>query len=300
MLESELYERTVQRRISISGIGLFTGQDVDLTFCPAPPGTGIVFRRIDLPLSLDIPAALQAVTPSPRCTKLTTEHASVQMVEHVLSAVFALGIDNVLIEVAGPEIPCGDGSSLLFVRALEQAGIALQSSRKKVLKVQTPVYWSDGDVHLVALPSDEFRISFTLHYPQSKLIGSQFYSFVVNEAQYKQEIAPCRTFSLYEEIAPFIAKGLLKGGGLDNALVIKEDRVMNPEGARFSDEMVRHKVLDLIGDLALIGSPIVGHIIALRSGHASHVAFAKQLVLACSAREESLEVFSNSYVLENC
>ncbi len=300
MLESKLYERTVQRRIAISGIGLFTGQEVHLTFSPAAPGTGILFRRMDLPHCPEIPAVLSKVISSPRCTTLATEHASIQMVEHVLSAVYALGVDNLLIEVAGPEIPSGDGSSLLFVHALEQAGIVEQSSQRKGLKIQAPISWSEGSVHLVALPADEFRVSFTLHYPQSKLIGSQFYSFVVNEKQYKEEIAPCRTFSLYEEIAPFIAKGLLKGGGLDNALVIKEDRVMNPEGARFPDEMVRHKVLDLIGDLALIGSPIAGHVIALRSGHASHIAFAKQLVLAGSQREESLEVFSHSYVLENC
>jgi UDP-3-O-[3-hydroxymyristoyl] N-acetylglucosamine deacetylase len=300
LLESEFYEKTIQHRISVAGVGLFTGQQAHLTFCPAPPRTGIVFRRMDLPGQPEIPAALHAVVPSPRCTKLATEFASIQMVEHVLSAVFALGVNNLLIEVAGPEIPAGDGSSLLFVQALDRAEIVAQPTKRKPLKIQTPVYWSEGDVHLVALPADEFRVSYTLHYPQSKLIGSQFYSFAVDSALYRKEIAPCRTFSLYEEIAPFIAKGLLKGGGLDNALVIKEDQIMNPEGARFFDEMARHKVLDLIGDLALIGSPLLTHIIALRSGHVSHAAFGKQILLARAAKEECLEVFSNPYVLENC
>lgn len=300
MLEPGLYEKTIERKVSIAGIGLFTGQQVHVDLCPAPPGTGIVFRRMDIAGRPEIPAVLQSVVPSPRCTKLALDGASVQMVEHLLSAVFALGISNLWIEVLGPEIPAGDGSSLFFVEALEKAGIVSQSKERKVLKIQKPVYWSEGNVHLVALPADEFRVSYTLHYPQSRLIGSQFYSFAVESSCYKREIAPCRTFSLYEEIAPFIAKGLLKGGGLDNALVIKEDTVMNPEGARFPDEMVRHKLLDLIGDLALIGVSLSAHVIALRSGHASHAAFAGRIVSDSLAREECPEVFSNPYVLENC
>lgn len=300
MLEPGLNEKTIERKVSLEGVGLFTGQQVQVTLCPAEPGTGIIFRRMDMAGQPEIPASLQVVVPSPRCTKLDCDGAGVQMVEHLLSAVFALGISNLWIEVLGPEIPAGDGSSLFFVEALEEAGIVSQAREQRALKIQTPVYWSDGDVHLVALPAEGLRVSYTLHYPQSQLIGSQFYSFVVEPSRYKREIAPCRTFSLYEEIAPFIAKGLLKGGGLDNALVIKEDRIMNPEGARFPDEMVRHKLLDLIGDLALIGMPLSAHVIALRSGHASHVAFAKQMMAACLPREECLEVFSNPYVLENC
>lgn len=222
------------------------------------------------------------------------------MVEHVLSAVLGLAIDNLAIELEGPEVPAGDGSSLVFVQALEEAETLVQPTKRRYLKIGTPVYWSEGSVHLVALPADELRISYTLHYPQSKLIGSQFYSFSLQSERYKSEIAPCRTFSLYEEIAPFIASGHLKGGGLENALVIKEDRIMNPEGAKFPDEMVRHKVLDLLGDLGLIGAPILGHIIAIRSGHSSHVSFGKRLMSACLEKEEKFEEFSNPYALENC
>ncbi len=296
----DLYEKTIHRKVSVSGIGLFTGAPARLTFCPAPARAGIVFKRTDLPDAPEIPASLEAVVSCLRCTKLAREDASVQMVEHVLSAVHGLAIDNLVIEIEGPEVPAGDGSSLAFVQALEKAESLVQPVKRRYLKIETPLYWSEDSVHLVVLPAEEFRISYTLHYPQSKLIGSQFYSFSLESEVYKKEIAPCRTFSLYEEIAPFIASGHLKGGGLENALVIKEDRVVNPEGARFPDEMVRHKVLDLLGDLALLGAPILGHIIAIRSGHASHVAFGKRILSAFLEKEELCEVFSNSYVLENC
>jgi UDP-3-O-[3-hydroxymyristoyl] N-acetylglucosamine deacetylase len=297
--EPEIFEKTFQKAVSVSGVGLFTGEKVSLTFLPADTGSGIVFQRVDLPGAPEIPAVLSSVREWPRCTKLETEGASVQMVEHLLSALSAYGIDNLRIEMKGPEIPAGDGSALLFVRAIEEAGVLTQLAKRQYIKIQDPIYWSEGDVHLIGLPADAFCISYTLHYPQSKIIGSQFYSFICNAERYKQEIAPCRTFSLYEEIAPFIEKGFLKGGGLENALVVKNDLILNPEGARFPNEMVRHKVLDLIGDLALTGFPILGHIIAVRSGHSSNLAFARKLASASQAREEYFETFANSYVLEN-
>ena len=292
----DIYEKTLSSRVSLSGSGLFTGEKVKLTLCPAPEKTGIVFQRMDLPGKPEIPALLDSVVEWPRCTKLGANQTTVQMVEHLLSALSAYGIDNLRIEIMGPEIPAGDGSSLLFVEAIEEAGIQIQNAKRQFLKVETPIYYSSGHTTLIALPSDEYRISYTLHYPQSSLIGSQFYPFLVGTEQYKQEIAPCRTFSLYEEIAPFIEKGLLKGGGLENALVIRGDQIMNPEGARFPDEMVRHKVLDLMGDLSLIGSPILGHVIAIRSGHSHNLAFAKKIESACQGRKEC---FENSYVLES-
>ncbi len=263
-----------------------------MTLCPAPIDTGIVFQRTDLPGQPTIPARLESVQEWPRCTKLASGSATVQMVEHLLSALAAFGIDNLRIELAGPEIPSGDGSSLLFVRAIEEGEIEIQDRMKRLLTIDRPVFWSDKEVHLVALPSPEFRISYTLHYPQSKIIGSQYYTFLLDSDLYKQEIAPCRTFSLYEEIAPFIEKGLLRGGGLSNALVIQNDQIMNVEGARFPDEMVRHKVLDLLGDLSLIGASLQAHIIAIRSGHSSNLAFAKTIAQMGTSEEE---VASNPY-----
>lgn len=270
-------QKTIQNEVVASGIGLFTGEKVSLKILPAPPNTGIIFQRVDLPGKPEIPARLSFVREAPRCTRLATDKASIHMVEHLLSALGAMGIDNARIEVQGPEILAADGSAKLFVDLLETARIEVQKAPRKLLKIPKPIYWSEGEVHLIALPADEFRISYTMHYPQSPLLRSQFYTVSLSPKRFKEEIAPCRTFSLYEEILPFIEKGMLKGGGLENALVIKGEQIMNPEGARFPDEMVRHKILDLIGDLSLVGIPILGHIISVRSGHSSNIAFAKMI-----------------------
>jgi UDP-3-O-[3-hydroxymyristoyl] N-acetylglucosamine deacetylase len=270
-------QKTLKRAASISGIGLFTGEKASATLLGAPAGAGIVFRRVDLPGSPEIPARLESVRDTLRSTRLATASASLAMVEHLLSALSASEIDNCRIDVEGPEVPACDGSARPFFELIEQAGTLQQEAPKNILRIERPVHFSDREAHLVALPSDDLKISYTLHYPQSQLLGSQFYSFSVSREGYKAEIASCRTFSLYEEIAPLIERGFIKGGGLDNALVIKENRILNPEGARFPDEMVRHKILDLLGDLSLIGRPLKAHIIAIRSGHASNIAFAKLL-----------------------
>ncbi len=263
-------QKTIQQPIAISGVGLFTGEKVSLKLLPATPNTGVVFRKD----GQDMSACLSEIRPAPRCTKL----GSIYMVEHLLSALSAYSVDNVIVEVEGSEIVAGDGSSRMFIEMLESAGLVEQGVPRQVLKIQEPIFWSEKDIHLVALPADEFRISYTMHYPKSKFLGSQFFSAAITAEFYKQEIAPCRTFSLYEEILPYIEKGFIKGGGLDNALVIKGEEIMNPEGARFRDEPVRHKVLDLIGDLALIGKPIIGHIISICSGHSSNASFAKAIL----------------------
>ena len=270
-------QKTVKNEAFASGIGLFTGEKVSLKILPAPPNTGIIFQRVDLPGKPELPARLSFVREAPRCTRLANGPVSIHMVEHLLSALGAMGVDNARIEVSGPEILAADGSAKLFVELLEKVGLEAQPEERQVLTITQPIYWSEGDVHLIALPADEFRVSYTMHYPLSPLLGSQYYTVSLTPNRFKAEIAPCRTFSLYEEILPFIEKGMIKGGGLENALVIKGNQIMNPEGARFPDEMVRHKILDLIGDLSLIGRPIKGHIISVRSGHASNIAFAKKL-----------------------
>lgn len=271
-------QKTVKREVKTSGIGLFTGEKSSIRINPAGSGHGIVFRRIDLPGFPLIPATLESVRETPRCTRLVSGSASVTMVEHLLSALYAYGIDSVLIDVDGPEIPAGDGSAQLFVDLIQEAGIASLGSLRKSIKITQPLFWSEGDVHIVALPSSELTFSYTLHYPQSPILRSQYYSFPLRSDRYAQEIASCRTFSLYEEILPFIEKGMIKGGGLENALVIQGDRILNPGGARFPDEMVRHKILDLVGDLSLTGVRIMGHIISICSGHSSNIAFAKVLL----------------------
>jgi UDP-3-O-[3-hydroxymyristoyl] N-acetylglucosamine deacetylase len=260
-----------------SGIGVFTGEKVSIKICPAEANTGIVFQRVDLPHRPRLPALLDYVQGTPRCTIIGKGSDSVLTVEHLLAALKAFSIDNLLIEISGSEVPIFDGSSIHFVHMIQEAGISDLEEESDILSLQTPLVWSKGDIHLVAVPSHEYRITYTLHYPHSSVIGTQFYSFSLSEEGFKNEIAPCRTFSIYEEIAPMIEKGLVKGGSLDNALIVKEDKVMNPEGVRFSNEMVRHKILDLIGDFSLVPFPFLAHIIAIRSGHASNNAFAKEL-----------------------
>ncbi len=271
-------QKTLKRPISISGRGLFSGEKSSMTILPAQADTGIIFQRIDLPGTPEIPALLDFVQDSSRCTRLGVGLTSILMVEHLLSALFSYEIDNARILISGPEVPSCDGSAKQFVESIETTGLEIQEKPASVLSLESPVFYSCGDVHLVGLPSETFKISYTLHYPQSPLIQSQFYLYSAESSRYKEEIAPSRTFSLYEEIIPFIEKGLIKGGGLENALVIQGDQILNPEGVRYKNEMVRHKVLDLIGDLSLIGKRLRAHFIAICSGHASNIAFAKKVV----------------------
>jgi UDP-3-O-[3-hydroxymyristoyl] N-acetylglucosamine deacetylase len=268
----------LKKEVVFSGRGLFSGRDAVVRVCPAPIGSGIVFKRTDLPHSSPIPAKIENVQDGLRCTVIGKDGASVQTVEHLMAALRGLEIDNVSVEIAGPEVPIFDGSSLPFVQMFQEAGIVQQQEKKAISQLTTPVFWSKGDLHLIAVPSEEYRISYTLHYPNSPYLRSQYFSIVLTPDSFAKEIAPCRTFSLYEEIAPLLEKGLLKGGGLENGVVIKDNQVMNPEGVRFPDEMVRHKILDLVGDLALVGFPFLAHIIAIRCGHSANHAFAKQLV----------------------
>lgn len=270
-------QRTLQRPVSANGTGIFNGEKVSIRLCPAEENTGIVFQRVDLPHRPLLPARSEYVQGTPRCTVIGNGKECVQTVEHLLAPLRVYGIDNLLIEISNAEVPIFDGSSLPFVKMIEEAGILEQAQERTLYKLQTPMFWSKGEIHLIALPSEESRISYTLHYPHSKAIGTQFYTFVLDQEGFKKEIAPSRTFSVYEEIAPMIDKGLIKGGSLDNAVIIKEDAVANPEGLRYSDEMVRHKVLDLIGDLSLV-PPFLAHVVAIRSGHTSNNAFAKELL----------------------
>lgn len=271
-------QKTLKNEIILSGTGLFTGSKTTMRFIPAPADAGISFKRIDLPHQPILPAKVEFVRGTPRCTILGDEEVFVQTVEHVLAALKAYEIDNLLIEINTHEVPSCDGSALPFVNLIEKAGIEVQNAPKKTYRVAEPIFWSRGEVSLVALPSEDFRISYTLNYPNTDLLRAQFHSTVITPEIFRTNIAPARTFSLYEEIVPLIEKGNIKGGSLENAVIIKENQVLNPEGLRFVDEMVRHKVLDLIGDLSLVGITFFAHIIAIRSGHFSNTSLAKEIV----------------------
>jgi UDP-3-O-[3-hydroxymyristoyl] N-acetylglucosamine deacetylase len=175
-------------------------------------------------------------------------------------------------------MPIIDGSAKYFAELFEKVGMQKQKKVAKILTLSEPVYFTENYVTLVALPSDEYKISFTIHHPQNAFLNTQYYSYSVQKKTYIKNIAPARTYSIYEEIKPLLDNNLIKGGSLDNAVVIKDNKVLNPEGIRFSDEMVRHKVLDLMGDLRLIPERFFAHIVAIRSGHLTNVRFAKKLI----------------------
>ncbi len=276
-VESSLFYSTLSKEVFHEGVGLFSGVKVQMRLLPAKVGTGVVFQRVDLPHTPLIPASLDFVHKTPRCTILGNKDACVQTVEHLLSALYSLKVDNVIIQLDGPEVPIGDGSAQTFVSLIEKAGLSFFSEQKQTFHIKEIVGFSYKDTHLIALPSDTFQVSYTLDYPQSSCIGSQYFSLAINEESYKKEIASSRTFSLYEELKEMLDKGLLQEAGLQNGVVIQEDKVLNPEGLRYKNEMVRHKILDLLGDLSLLGISFVAHIIAIRSGHFSNVAFAKKL-----------------------
>ncbi|MCF7806760.1 MAG: UDP-3-O-acyl-N-acetylglucosamine deacetylase [Simkaniaceae bacterium] len=276
-LPSTRNQCTIANSFVVDGIGLFTGVPVRMTVYPAETGHGIVFKRIDLPSQPTIPALVEYVDDTPRCTILSCQGANIQTVEHILAALRAHNIDNALIEVNGPEIPAADGSARYFVDQIKRVGIGSQDELVQIMPLTKPIYWTKGGIHLVAIPCEEYRISYTLSYPGHPLLDAQFYSLAITPEGFDAQIASSRTFSLFEEVTPLLEKGLIKGGSLDNGVIIKGRDVLNPEGLRFPNEMVRHKILDLVGDLFLVGFPFTAHVFAVRSGHASNAAFAREL-----------------------
>lgn len=271
-------QRTIREAVTFSGIGIHTGQIVNLRFCPAKEGSGIFFKRVDLPGFPIIPATVEYVKDTARSTTIGVQDVCIHTVEHVLAAVKAYDIDNLCIEISNIEPPVGNGSSDVFVEMIERVGIQEQEFLIPIVKIQQPVFLSEKDIHIVALPYDSYRISYTLSYPDSPFLRGQYHSMEVNSENFKKEVASCRTFSLYKEVSMLMDRGLIKGGSLDNAVIIKDDAILSKGGLFFPDEMARHKLLDLIGDLSLVGFNFHAHIIAIRSGHASNFAFAKKLL----------------------
>jgi UDP-3-O-[3-hydroxymyristoyl] N-acetylglucosamine deacetylase len=203
-----------------------------------------------------------------------------------MAAIYAYEIDNLLIQVNEGEPPIADGSALPFLELIDSAGIKEQKAATSTITLPAPLSLSYGDTHLVVLPANEFRISYTLHYPQSSVIRSQYQSLVINPESFRTEIAPCRTFALYEEINALMELGLIRGGSLENAVVIKDGVVLSKGGIRFPDEHVRHKILDLVGDLALMGIRLHAHVIAIRSGHMTNVALGKAIIEALASMQK--------------
>ena len=268
-------QRTIAEPAAFSGIGLHTGNLTTVTFKPAPPDSGVTFYRTDIPGRPSIRAEIDQVVDVSRGTTIGNGEVRVHTVEHVLAAIVGMGIDNLDIDVDANETPVGDGSSLPFMTVLKKAGIVEQDQERKYIKIEEPVYYRNGDVTLSVLPADELRVTMTIAFDHVA-IGTQYASFTITPETFESEIASARTFCFLREVKMLQDQGLIRGGTLENAVVIGDESILNDD-LRFPDEFVRHKVLDLLGDLFLLGRPIKGHIIGVKSGHAMHVKFAQQI-----------------------
>jgi UDP-3-O-[3-hydroxymyristoyl] N-acetylglucosamine deacetylase len=261
-----LLQRTIRKRVKVEGIGLHTGEMASVTFRPAPANTGIYFVRSDLPGSPSLPVHARHVRATQMATTLGGPAFSVSTVEHCLSSLAAFRIDNLLIELSGPEIPICDGSAQCFMEALLTAGLCEQDEPRKYAYITQPIFISDGDKHGYVVPYNGLRISCTIDFPHEK-IGRQRMDLDVNETSFVREVGRARTFGFLKDAEALRAKGLALGGSLDNAVVLNDQGVMNPDGLRFGDEFVRHKVLDALGDLVTLGMPLMGHVVLFKAGH---------------------------------
>lgn len=259
------FQLTIGKPVSVEGIGLHTGQPARITLLPAPANTGIVLRAHDAHRTL-IPASPEHVVDAHFATTLGVNGARVQSVEHLLAATAALGIDNLLVEVEGDEIPALDGSAKPFVALLYAAGKARLPVPRRPLVIEKQIRVGDETRWLQVLPADSFRISYTLDLDHPA-VGTQALSFTCTELAFVKELAPARTYGFLKDVGTLRKNGLAKGGSLDNAVVVGRRTVLN-RNLRYQDEFVRHKILDLIGDLGLLGRPLVGHVVARNAGHA--------------------------------
>ncbi len=270
-------QHTLAKPASLTGTSLHTGEQVTITLQPAPEDFGIKFRRIDLEDKPFIPALVEKVQKVERATTIAEGGVNVHTVEHVLSALCAMGVDNAIIEMDANEPPIVDGSALPFVELIKKAGLQEQKEARRVFEIREPIYQETRDgtiLHIV--PDKKFRISCTNVGPGGK--HTQYFSTEITPEIYEKEIAPARTFVYYEDIAPLLEKGLIKGGTLEAAVVIRGDTLLSKQPLRFPDEFVRHKILDIVGDLMLSGKRILGHVIAVRPGHGPNAELARAVV----------------------
>jgi UDP-3-O-[3-hydroxymyristoyl] N-acetylglucosamine deacetylase len=284
-----LKQRTLQKGTKTTGVGLHTGARVEMALRPAPADTGIVFRRTDLAQSAAIPALAANVGDTRLSSTLRVDGASVSTVEHLMSALAGLGIDNLFVDIAGPELPIMDGSAGPFVFLLQSAGIVEQAASKRYLRVTSAVEVSNGDKWARFEPFDGFKLDFTIDFPHP-VFGSENRNVVVDFAlnSYAKEVARARTFGFMQDVEAMREAGLGLGGSLQNAIVLDEFRVLNNEGLRYDNEFVRHKVLDAIGDLYLLGHPLIGQYTAYKSGHALN----NQAARALLARPDAFEIIT--------
>jgi UDP-3-O-[3-hydroxymyristoyl] N-acetylglucosamine deacetylase len=269
-------QRTIRRHISCVGIGLHSGNKVNLTLKPAPADFGIRFRRTDLGDHHEVPATVHHLAGIQLATGLARNEVSVETVEHLLAALVSVGIDNVIVELNSPEVPIMDGSAAPFIYLIHEAGVKRLLLPRKYLKIVRPIAISRGDKRIALYPSDHFKVTYSISYDHP-LLRHQSRTLRITEDAFVEEVAPARTFTFLKDVEMLRQNGLALGGSLDNAIVLGETGVLN-NALRFEDEFVRHKILDAIGDLALVGYPVIGHLVAHRAGHALHTEFAAKIL----------------------
>jgi UDP-3-O-[3-hydroxymyristoyl] N-acetylglucosamine deacetylase len=267
-------QRTLRRPISCAGIGLHSGNKVTLSLKPAAADAGIRFRRSDLG-GREVPATVSHVGGINHATRLMRDTVRVDTVEHLLAAFVSLGVDNAIVELSSPEVPIMDGSAAPFTYLIQEAGIKTLQTPRRYLKVLHPISLSRGDKRIALYPSDHFKVTYSIAFDHP-LLRHQSRTIRLTEETFLEEIAPARTFGFLEEVEWMRQQGLALGGSLENAIVIGDTGVLN--ALRFEDEFVRHKILDVVGDLALVGHPIVGHVVAHRAGHALHTQLAAEIL----------------------
>jgi UDP-3-O-[3-hydroxymyristoyl] N-acetylglucosamine deacetylase/3-hydroxyacyl-[acyl-carrier-protein] dehydratase len=275
---------------SFSGVGLHSGNDVKMTFLSAPPNSGIRFRRIDLDGKPEIEARVDYVSATNRSTSLSKGNAKIHTVEHVLAAFAGRGIDNAIIELDSSEPPIADGSAREYVKMIQSAGVVAQDERREVFRVQGPISFESGETTISIFPHDGFKITCTS--ADSKGRFTEFYSVEVTPETWERDLAHARTFCFFEEIEYLIKNGLIKGGSLENAVVIRDDAILTTEPLRYPNEFVRHKILDIIGDLSLAGMPIAGHIVAVKPGHSANCELARQISSQMRKPLEAVQTFA--------
>tara|TARA_B100000745_G_scaffold212539_1_gene140855 strand:+ start:21 stop:923 length:903 start_codon:yes stop_codon:yes gene_type:complete len=269
------FQQTLRRSVTCAGIGLHSGHKVSLSLKAGLPDSGIRFRRADLD-GHEIPAMVENVSGIHYATGLEVDSGSVETVEHLLAALISMGVDNVIIELNQREVPIMDGSAAPFVYLVQEAGTRRQAKARRFLKVTRPISLSMGDKEIALYPSEHFKITYSISFDHP-LLEHQSREIQLNKESFVDQIAPARTFGFLKEVESLRRQGLALGGSLDNAIVLSESGVLN-RSLRFEDEFVRHKILDAIGDLSLIGYPLIGHLVVNRGGHALHTAFASMVL----------------------
>ena len=285
-----LQQQTLAKPASFSGIGLHSGNKVEMTLLPAPPNSGITFRRVDLDSRAEIPAQVGNVAETDRSTTISKGNTKVQTVEHVLAALYGFGITNAVVELNASEPPVADGSARQFCKMIHASGIEAQAERVEPITVTDPIEYTHNGTVISAFPHDGFKVTCTSSDKGGRF--TQFFSVELTPESWESEIAHARTFCFYEEIEYLIKNGLIRGGSLENAIVIRDDAVLTTEPMRYREEFVRHKILDIIGDLSLVGSPVHGHIVAVKPGHAANCGLARRILQQAQRPRVAAQSFS--------